>query len=104
MAGKRSLPPTVAPIKVPTVVMPPSDVQAVAVAVDGRGCGQTETITDVGRLAVEQTEAVRPYVIGRAVARRAAKKAVIFGVKEILKSQKNEIANLLLDVTGVVWE
>lgn len=103
-AGKRSLPPTVAPIKVPYVVLPPNDVHAVRVAVGGRASGQTETLTDVGRLAVEQSDAVRSEIIGRAVARRAAKKAVVFGVKEVLKSQKDDIANLLLDVTGVVWE
>lgn len=104
VAGKRSLPPTVAPIKVPQVVVPPSEILAVGVAVDGKPNGQTETLTDVGRIAVEQMDAVRPYIIGRAVARRAVKKAVVFGIKEVLKSQKNEISNLLLDVGGVVWE
>lgn len=103
-AGKRSLPPTVAPIKVPRVVVPPSDVQSVKVTVEGRDLGQTETLTDVGRLALEQAEAERPLVIGRAVARRAAKKAVVFGVKEVLQTQKNDVVNLLLDVTGVIWE
>jgi hypothetical protein len=67
---------------VPHVVLPRNDVQAVRVGVAGRDCGQTETLTDVGRLAVEQSEAVRSEIIGRAVARRAAKKAVVFGVRK----------------------
>src|SRR5207244_2839621 len=74
----QSVPPTVAPIKVPRVVTPPNEVRAVAVAVDGCAKGETETLTDVGRLAVQQGEAVYPNVLGRAVARRVVKKAVVY--------------------------
>src|SRR5262249_20170550 len=62
-AGKQTLPPTVAPIKVPCVVTPANEVQSVRVVVDGRACGQTETLTDVGRMAVQQSEAMLPYVV-----------------------------------------
>jgi uncharacterized protein len=102
--GRQTLPPTVAPIKVPRVVTPPNEVQAVGVVVDGRDGGRTETLTDVGRLAVEQAEAVLPYTIGRAVARRAVKKAIVYGTKEALKTEKTGLASLGLDVAGVVWE
>src|SRR5262249_31479583 len=58
-----TLPPTIAPIKVPKVVVPTSTVSYVRVAVDRRDVGSTATITDVGRMAVEQYEAIYPRVI-----------------------------------------
>ncbi|MFO0928711.1 MAG: hypothetical protein U0736_17095 [Gemmataceae bacterium] len=104
IAGKRSLPPTVAPIKVPCVVRPVNVVQAVAVNVDGVQRGQTATLTDVGRLATQQAEAMHPYVLGRAIARRVVKKGAVYAVKEVTKQQKGDLSNLALDVAGVVWE
>lgn len=101
--GKRSLPPTVAPIKVPRLVVPPSEVQTVRVSAAGQ-VGQTETLTDVGQLARQQCEAIHDSVVARAVARRAVKKAAIFGVKEALRLQKDQLSNLALDLAGVVWE
>lgn len=104
IAGKRSVPPTIAPIKVPRVVRPVNAVQTVQVVVDGHPLGQTETITDVGRIAFEQDEANFPYTLGRAVARRVVKKGIIYGAKEVTKMQKGSWTNLALDATGVVWE
>ena len=102
--GKHSLPPTVAPIKVPRVVAPPNEVKAVRVAVDGQDRGQTETITDVGRHAVQQADAIFPHVLGRAIARRVVKKAVVYGAKELTQVESSGLTNLALDVAGVVWE
>lgn len=102
--GKHSLPPTVAPIKVPCVVQPINAVRMVRVEVDGAARGRTETITDVGRLAVEQAEAMFPYVLGRAIARRALKKAVVYGAKEAIHTEDNFLAELAFDIGGVVWE
>lgn len=104
IAGKRSLPPTVAPIKVPRVVLPVNHVHAVTINVDGVQRGQTATITDVGRLAVQQAEAMHPYLLGRAIARRVVKKGAIYALKEATRQQKGDLSNLALDVAGVVWE
>ncbi len=105
MTAKHSLPPTVAPVKVPRVVVPANEVQSVRVAVDGRGWGQTETVTDVGRLATEQADALMPYVIARAVARRVVKKGTVYTVKEALPSQAGgAVMEIGLDIAGVVWE
>jgi hypothetical protein len=102
--GKHSLPPTIAPIKVPRVVTPANDVLGVRVAVDGQDRGQTETVTDVGKLAEQQAEAVFPQVLGRAIARRIVKKAVVYGLKEGLRMESSGLTNLALDAVGVVWE
>lgn len=102
--GKHSIPPTVAPVKVPRVVVPCNAVQSVAVQVGPQLRGRTETVTDVGALAKAQADALLPAVIGRAVARRVLKKAMIAGVKEWVGLEPTGVSSLLLDVTGVVWE
>jgi hypothetical protein len=102
--SSQTLPPTIAPIKVPKVVATPSDVTNIGVAVDGRPVGQTATITDVGRMAVQQYEAVYPRIIAEAVVRRVVKKAIIFGGKEAMGVQKDSLTGLALDVVGVAWE
>jgi uncharacterized protein len=103
--GKHTLPPTIAPVKVPVVVCPPNPVGKLTVqlGLDGPEY-KTQTITDVGALAKQQAEAMLPAVIGRAVARRVVKKAAIYGVKEATGGQGGQIANVALDVAGVVWE
>lgn len=102
--GPQTLPPTIAPIKVPKVVTVPNDVTNIGVAVDGRPLGRTETITDIGRMAVQQYEAVYPRIIAEAVVRRVVKKAVIFGGKEAMGVQKDSLPGLALDLLGVAWE
>ena len=106
----QSLPPTVAPIRVPRVVAAPGRVRAVAVgraAAAGGGwetAGRTATITDVSRMAVEQEAATHDATVARAVARRALKKATVFGVKEGIGIDRFGPAALLFDVAGVAWE
>lgn len=99
-----SLPPTVAPIKVPKVVPSGGGTSYVRVAVDRRPVGSTATITDVGRMAVEQYAAVYPEVIARAVVRRVVKKGIVYGTKEAIGAKRNSLVNVGLDVAGVAWE
>ncbi len=102
--ARHTLPPTLAPIKVPMVVVSPYHVSGVEVAVDGHGAGVTQTITDVGRLAVEQYQAIYPTVLTRAVLRRLAKKGTIYAVKAATGTKDNSWQNVLLDLAGVAWE
>ena len=101
---KHTLPPTIAPIKVPKVVRCWSRVHYVDVAVDRQPVGGTATLTDVGQTAVEQGDAVFPSVVARAVVRRVIKKGAIYAAKEVTKTTNNSWANLGLDVLGVAWE
>lgn len=101
--GEHSLPPTLAPIKVPQVVTWENLVDGVQVSLGGHPLGTTMTITDVGQLAVQQYQAVYPHVLARAVARRAVKKAAVYAAKEKIDSSNGWIS-LALDAAGVAWE
>lgn len=103
-AGKQSLPPTIAPVKVPLVTRPFNEIARVAVAVNGQPAGQTETLTDVGLMATQQSEAVLPEKVAHAVVRRIVKKGVVYGVKEAIGTDKTTMTSLALNVAGVAWE
>jgi uncharacterized protein len=102
--SKYLLPPTIAPIKVPKVVVPVNGVTHVRVNVDRQLVGSTATITDVGRMAVEQYDAIYPRVIATAVVRRVVKKGIVYGTKEAIGADRNSFVNVALDVAGVAWE
>jgi uncharacterized protein len=102
--SKYTLPPTIAPIKVPKVVVPHNAVGNVRVSIAGHPIGVTATITDVGRMAVEQYEAVYPQVVATAVVRRIVKKGVVYGAKSAIGGKRNSLLNFGLDAAGVVWE
>ncbi len=98
-----SLPPTVAPIKVPQVVTWENGVEHVLVHIGGTPVGVTETLTDIGQLAVQQNEAIYPHIVARAVARRAIKKAAVYAAKDKVVGS-NQWADLALTAAGVIWE
>ena len=98
-----TLPPTIAPIKLPRIVAAPGAAGSVQVAVGDWAAGQTETITDVSQMALRQQEALLPYCLARAVARRTVKKGTIYGVKQGL-GMREGLPSLALDVAGVAWE
>ncbi|HUY33227.1 MAG TPA: hypothetical protein VMV69_10635 [Pirellulales bacterium] len=102
--NRYSLPPTIAPVKVPKMVVPPNTIARVGVLVDQRSAGTTETITDVGRMAVEQHEAVYPRIVANAVARRVVKKGIVLGAKEALGANQGTLTSIALDVAGIAWE
>lgn len=101
--GKHSVTPTFAPVKVPVVVVPPNRVQSVAVSVDGKLAGLTETITDVGELATQQYAAIFPHVLARTVVRRSVKKGSLYAAKEFGQVE-NPLGELAIDAVGVAWE
>ena len=102
--GNQTLPPTIAPIKVPKVVLTKHEVGAVDVRVNNFAVGRTATITDIGKMAVEQHDAVYNRIVAEAIVRRVVKKGVIYGVKEVSGVEKNSLAGFGLDAVGVVWE
>lgn len=102
--GKQSLPPTIAPIKIPVVSRPVNQVAAVTVGLDGKPVGRTETLTDVGLMAFEQAEALLPETLARAVVRRVVKKGIVYGAKEAIGSDQTKLSSLALNAAGVAWE
>jgi uncharacterized protein len=104
--GRHTLPPTIAPVKVPIVVATPQsmDMRGVAVSVNRQMVGETATITNVSKLAIQQYAEIYPRVIARAVARRALKKGIVYGAKEGMQVANGTGVNLLMDLGGIAWE
>ena len=101
--SKHSLPPTIAPIKVPVVVRSNNQIDSVLVETDTGAAGTTKTITNVGQLAVYQYDAIFPEVMARAVVRRVVKKGAVYATKDAANID-DPLANLALDAAGVIWE
>ena len=100
--GPYQLPPTIAPIKVPDVVIPPSDINTVGVRVDGQLIGPTASLADIEELAVSTFRADRNRIVARAVARRVIKKATVAAAKQGMSS--DGLTSLGMDVAGIAWE
>jgi len=100
--GKHSVTPTIAPIKVPAIRTPINPLDRLQIACGGRAIGQTLTITDVGLLARRQYQATLPLVVGKAVARRAVKKAALYATKSAMGTQG--LGELAIDLVGIAWE
>lgn len=101
--SKHSLPPTIAPIRVPIVTRQRNGIAGLDISVDGEYRNRTETITDISRMAVEEYQAVLPRVMARAVVRRVVKKGTIYATKEIAEVD-HPLAELALDAVGTAWE
>lgn len=102
--GSQTVPPNIAPVKVPRVVARRGNVAAVAVNLGPQTLGVTETITDVTGLAIQQYDAIYPGVIARAVARRVLKNGIIYGGKEVSGIQKGSLPGLAVDLAGIAWQ
>lgn len=102
--GDQTLPPNVAPVKIPKVVARRGGTAAVGIDVGGQLAGVTETITDVTQLAISQQEAMYPTIIARAVARRILKNGVIYGSKEAVGIEKGSLTGLAVDLAGLAWQ
>lgn len=102
--GKRGLPPTIAPVKVPKVRRSYAPRRNIDVAVSGRPVGQTATLVDVGAMAEAQGDAHFPRIVAEAVARRVVKKAAIYAVKEGVDATPWSAASIGLSALGVAWE
>lgn len=102
--SSQTVPPTLAPIKVPRVVSTENLIDSIGVRVDGVKQGRTATILDIGDMAERQHRANFPHILGRAIARRVVKKSAIYAVKEFTDTQKGSLVSIGADVAGVVWE
>ena len=101
--GEYDVPPTLAAIKVPRVVVPPKEVDHVQLFAGDSLIGQTEVICDVADLAFRQQEAQFPHVMGRAVARRVIKKAAVYAAKDGMEVE-SPWTDLAMSAVGVAWE
>ncbi|HBT75807.1 MAG TPA: hypothetical protein DEB39_02530, partial [Planctomycetaceae bacterium] len=103
--GSRSVTPGIAPVLIPMVVQPRNLVGKLKVEAEWEEENVvclSETITDVGKMAEEQCAAVETQTIARAVARRAVKKGILYGIKEA--TDANPYVSLAMDIGGMIWE
>lgn len=100
--SKHSVPPTIAPVPIPAIEIQPCRYRHVDVFLGEKLTSRTVTLTDVNRMAKEQFEVNKPWIIARAAARRVVKKAGIYGIKE--SSGVHSTGELLLDLAGIAWE
>ena len=101
--GEYSVPPTIAPVKIPSIVSPTKPFDLLGVQVDGTPVSTTLPITDLHDLAVESYEAKLPSVLTRAVVRRVLKKGAVYAAKDQL-DVNSDIASFAFDAAGVLWE
>jgi hypothetical protein len=102
--GNQTVPPNVAPVKVPRVVARRSNIAGIQVSAGPQPLGATETITDVTQLAIQQYDAIYPTVIARAVARRLLKNGIVYGGKEAAGISKGSLPGLAIDLAGLAWQ
>lgn len=84
--------PNIAAVKIPVVEIPPSPIAALGVSAGGQVLGATQTLTDVGELAIAKSEAEMPWTIARAVVRRVLKEASVTTVSNSLGLSGNAAA------------
>ncbi|MDR1383219.1 MAG: hypothetical protein LBJ67_05145 [Planctomycetaceae bacterium] len=102
MMNKYSVPPTLAPVPIPEIRRYYDNIHAVGIYADGKPVSATETITDVGQMAIDQFNANRDMIIAKTIIRRVVKKGTVYAAKEV--ADVNPWVSLLMDVGGVVWE
>jgi uncharacterized protein len=102
--GKQTVPPNIAPVKVPRIRSRANPVQGVALSINGQTRGFTETLTDVSLMARQQCDALLTRTVARAVARRVVKMGIVYTGKEAAGLAKNDVANLAFDVAGIAWQ
>jgi hypothetical protein len=100
--GPYKLPPTIAPIKIPDIAVPHSDVDSVGVQINGHPIGPTTSVADIEQLAVSTYQSNRNAIVARAVARRVIKKATIVAAKDSMG--KDGLTSLGMDLAGIAWE
>lgn len=101
--AKHTVTPTIAAVPIPEITLAPCRYRSVKVTANDEKTVLTEKITDVNTMAIDQFEVNKPWIIARAVARRAVKKAGLYGVKEVASVNSPE-AELLVDLVGIFWE
>jgi uncharacterized protein len=100
--GPYKLPPTIAPIKIPDIAVPVSDIESVGVQIDSHRIGPTASLANVEQLAVSTYRANRNSIVARAVARRVIKKATIVAAKDSIG--KDGLTSIGMDLAGIAWE
>lgn len=101
--GQYSVPPTLAPVKIPRIASPPKQFDVISVSLGNQVAGFTLPLADLDALATSTYEAKLPEVMARAVSRRVMKKGAVYLAKDQLQASA-PLASLGMDAVGVAWE
>ncbi|MCA9194218.1 MAG: hypothetical protein KDB03_20760 [Planctomycetales bacterium] len=101
--GKYSVPPTLAPVKIPAIACEPKPFEFLGVQINQLPAATTMSITDLNLLAIESFAANQTQVIARAAVRRVLKKGTVYAAKEQLEAS-SPVASFAMDAMGVLWE
>lgn len=105
--------PNIVPLPIPGLSFHQDNPDGVLVSVGGQRRGQTAMLTDVEAAAKTEFDAMRPYVMGRALVRRLLKVAVVEGGKRAVAHNREDktredhmgtdAIQIGLDILGNLW-
>lgn len=101
--GEYTVPPTLAPVKVPRIESSPKPFDLIGVEINGTPISTTLPISDLHQLAADTYATKLPDVVLRSAVRRIIKKGAVYAAKDELEVS-SDITNLALDAAGVLWE
>src|SRR5690606_8955716 len=93
--GKYSIPPSLAPIKIPVIACTPRPFDVIGIQINGQPQTTTLPMTDFEQLAIETYAANQTQMMARTVARRIVKKGAIYTAKSSL--QASQLASFAMD-------
>lgn len=108
-ARRRATIPNIAEVKIPAIAIHPDNPTEVHVETDLGPAGSTATVTDVDETAIREFEAMRPYIVARAVVRRAFKIVTTEALKEAARPRRRHprgedlLVDLAISGAGLVW-
>jgi len=75
--NQRTMLPNLAQVQVPAVRVPFSPAKSISIDSSGVWLGATQTLVDIGDMAIKQNEAEMPWTIARAMVRRVTKEVTV---------------------------
>ncbi len=95
--------PNITRVKIPALAYHADNPSEAHVYVDGEAIGTTALVTDVERTARQEFDAMKDYIVARAVVRRVFKVGVTEGAKEAVNDDKNPWIDLGISAVGALW-
>ncbi len=99
----RAVLPNLTAIKIPVLRFERGNPECVDVRVNGDSTGFTQTVTDVEEIAQAEFDAMKDWIIARAIMRRFFKIGITEASKEIVNQNRDPLIDIGISVLGMVW-
>lgn len=99
----RAVLPNFTAIKIPVLSFERGNPDCLAVTVNGTSCGFTQTVTDVEAVAQAEFDAMKDWIIARAVMRRMFKIGITEVSKEVANQSKDPLIDIGISIVGMIW-